>query len=126
MPISQNLDREAGIFRIEYEGELSIEEQLVHLEGLLSSGLLPTPLRVLGDRRRVTNIGAPDNARAAVEGLLQHKEFMQGGRFALLVDRPASFGMARMFQALADNLPLEVGVFYELAEAEEWLLRPAP
>jgi hypothetical protein len=43
-------------------------------------------------------------------------------RIATVVPEPAAFGMARMFQAYSDDLPLELRAFYDYDEAERWLL----
>jgi hypothetical protein len=64
----------------------------------------------------------PDELRASAEYLrvLVHTNG-QRGPFAIVVDRPVLFGMARMYTALADEVELAAEVFDEIAQAEAWL-----
>jgi hypothetical protein len=43
------------------------------------------------------------------------------GATAIVAKQPAVFGLSRMYATLAESAGLQVGVFYDLAEAEEWL-----
>ena len=40
---------------------------------------------------------------------------------ALLVSKPVDYGLLRMYQIIAENLPLEVEVFKNKAAALEWI-----
>jgi hypothetical protein len=42
-------------------------------------------------------------------------------RIALIVDADVQFGLSRMFQMLAERFPTEVAIFYNRAEAEQWI-----
>lgn len=60
-----------------------------------------------------------------MRGLIEKAQFAEGLssrlRLAIVSDTPLGFGLGRMYGALADAAPWEVMIFYELAEAEEWL-----
>jgi hypothetical protein len=43
------------------------------------------------------------------------------GPVAVVATDPALFGMARVYAALSDMAAGEIGVFYEIARAEQWL-----
>ena len=46
---------------------------------------------------------------------------------AIVVARPADFGISRMYQSLTEaTLPISVQVFTQLDEAYAWLGRPMP
>ena len=45
-------------------------------------------------------------------------------RWVGVVDKPAPYGMGRMFEAMVSDLPIETAVFDDLAQAEAWLARP--
>ena len=49
-------------------------------------------------------------------------ERMSGGKTAILVGSEADFGMGRMYQQLASNMPREIRVFTARDEALHWLL----
>jgi hypothetical protein len=40
---------------------------------------------------------------------------------ALVADTEAVYGIARMYEALVDLVPIEVGVFREIEQAQAWL-----
>jgi hypothetical protein len=43
------------------------------------------------------------------------------GMVAIVAKEPVVFGLSRTYATLAESAGLQVGVFYGLAEAEEWL-----
>ncbi|MCG8591676.1 MAG: hypothetical protein MJE66_20450 [Proteobacteria bacterium] len=49
-----------------------------------------------------------------------------GGRSAFLVSEPADYGVARMVQMLAEELPRSYGVYTDREAAIEWLSEPEP
>ena len=42
-------------------------------------------------------------------------------RIAILVEAEVQYGLSRMFQMLVEGFPTEVAIFYNLAEAEQWV-----
>ena len=42
-------------------------------------------------------------------------------RIAILVEAEVQFGLSRMFQMLVEGFPTEVAIFYDPAEAEQWI-----
>ena len=56
--------------------------------------------------------------------MVDGSELWTGGRTAILVARDLDFGIARMFQALAEQVDVEYQVFRDEADAIEWLLSP--
>ncbi len=42
-------------------------------------------------------------------------------RIAILVEAEVQFGLSRMFQMLVEGFPTEVAIFYNSAEAEQWV-----
>ena len=49
---------------------------------------------------------------------------MEGGKTAILVSNAADFGMGRMYEQIASNMPRSLRVFYSRAEAMAWLTEP--
>lgn len=50
-----------------------------------------------------------------------HIGFRWNPRIAILVEAEVQFGLSRMFQMLVEGFPTEVAIFYNLAEAEQWI-----
>jgi hypothetical protein len=42
-------------------------------------------------------------------------------RIAIVVEAEVQFGLSRMFQMLVEGFPTEVAIFYDPAEAEQWI-----
>ena len=42
-------------------------------------------------------------------------------RIAILVEAEVQFGLSRMFQMLVEGFPTEVAIFYNRADAEQWI-----
>jgi 2-hydroxychromene-2-carboxylate isomerase len=73
------------------------------------------------DGRGATTDVTPDQVRALVartDALLRKGRF---GALAIVTDSDFAFGMARMYQILAEPLPVQIGVFRTLGEATAWL-----
>lgn len=65
-----------------------------------------------------------------IRSMAETTVFDRGARRALVVGKPVLFGLARMFQILAEGRGGEIEIFTDRAEAEAWLDRgfdgPAP
>jgi len=46
---------------------------------------------------------------------------MAGGKLAIIADRDAAYGMARMYQSLRDDGPDRIRVFRDEADAWSWI-----
>jgi hypothetical protein len=68
----------------------------------------------------VTRTGA--EVRTVAAGTKRFNEFMRGGRLAVVATQQASFGLARMYEALIEARSLEVRVFRDYDEARSWAL----
>jgi 2-hydroxychromene-2-carboxylate isomerase len=73
------------------------------------------------DGRGATTDVTPDQVRALVartDALVRKGRF---GALAIVTDSDFAFGMARMYQILAELPPVQIGVFRTLDEATAWL-----
>ena len=122
MGISLRVDPDSGIVYITTSGSPSVDEQRDLWRQI---GRLPgirQPLRVLDDRRGLETFAETSDVRAARDFAAKISEWVRDTRIATVVPEAAAFGMARMFQAYSDDLPLELRAFYDYDEAERWLL----
>ena len=74
-----------------------------------------------GNRRGLTRLLIGE----MVHYLHDHQARIRGARWAVVVDEPAAYGMARACQSLAGGLPLDMAVFQgdTLEKAERWVRR---
>ena len=120
MPLTYTINAETGLVTLRYDGSVDFEEWTNQMHALLADPKYQTGSGLLVDRRLA---GAPSAAfvRRLVGFLRDHSEELSGARVAMLVAEPASYGMARMLQAFAAELPMQIEVFREMDEAEKWL-----
>jgi hypothetical protein len=121
VPISYQIDRTAALIRTRCYGHLTLHEVLGHFRDLRQESALPKRLDVFLDLHEVTSRPTAEEIRIASKepGALQGT--VTFGCCAIVVDRDALFGMARMWGILAEGSFVSVNVFRSTTEAEAWL-----
>lgn len=121
MPISYQIDRTAVLIRTRCYGHVTLDEVLGHFRDLRQESALPKRLDVFLDLHEVTSLPTAEEIRIASKepGALQGT--VTFGWCAIVVDRDALFGMARMWGILAERSFAAVNVFRSTTEAEAWL-----
>lgn len=121
MPISYQIDRTAALIRTRCYGHVTLHEVLGHFRDLRQESALPKRLDVFLDMHEVTSRPTAEEIRIASKepGALQGT--VTFGCCAIVVDRDALFGMARMWGILAEGSFVSVNVFRSTTEAEAWL-----
>ena len=119
--LSYHIDRRAGIVTVTGP-EPSYLEYEVHLRSLLSDPRYQRGFGILRDRRDLP-APRPDSLRQLV-GALRGLEDIPSGRIALLVPpgEPSYYRMTRLYQVLRPGVALEVGLFFDLHAARQWLV----
>ncbi len=125
MAVSTRIDEERGLAIQEIRGDLSTDEILkAQHELYVELGFDPSN-PCLWDATQ-------GNVASAMSGLEMQSaatrgsdlwDRMAGGRTAILVASEADYGMGRMYEQLAADMPRELGVFRDRDEALAWLLR---
>jgi len=123
MPISCQIDEQKDLLRARAAGDVTWEEvhpQLQQLEVVL---MRRAPLDVLLDLTDCTSL--PD--RSQLENLAADIHRLGGRtrfhRCTIVATQPALFGMARMFEILAEDQFAATRVFRTVAEGEAWLMQ---
>ena len=80
---------------------------------------------VLSDHREIGEPATREQLEQLVGHLTVLRRYFQGARWAVIVARPASYGMMRMLQVLAERVPVTVRIFVDAARAERWALGAA-
>jgi hypothetical protein len=75
----------------------------------------------LTDRRLAEEAPTADYLRRAVSFLDVHRTALGQCRWALVVNGPAAYGMGRMAEALCIDTTVEMRVFIDMVEAQNWL-----
>ncbi len=121
MPIAMRIDGAGRRVNTRAEGLVTYAELSEHLDERERHG--PTDVPELFDATGATTDLSGDQVRALVrrvDALLRRKG---AGPRAIVADNDVCFGMARMYQLLAEPEGIAVGVFRTVAAAERWLDR---
>ena len=119
MPISYRIDRPVRLIRSTVEGDFTAAEMLACVsEAVHEAG--ERGYQIVSDHRLIGEPATRDQVELLVEHLTDLRRFVRDARWAVVVSKPASFGMMRMFAVLAERVPLTVRVFTDAEEAEQW------
>ena len=93
-------------------------EILAHVRALIADPRFARNFHQLLDLRDVTNV---QFTASTVRELARLNPFGAGARRAVVVTNDVVFGMARMYQILADESPDELQIFRKMDDALQWL-----
>ena len=120
MPFTYVFDAAANIVRTTAHGLVRFEDLAGHLQALMASDVARVP-QLIDARHAQHDLPAAD-IRRLVELVTQLRAaYGFSRRTALVVSTPMDFGMARMYEALAQKVDPDFSVFRDLGEAEAWL-----
>jgi hypothetical protein len=121
-PIDYTIHTSSRVVAITSHEDPSIEEWIAVLEAVLADPKFEPGFVFLSDRRAVTAPASTSFIEQAAAYLSERPAVFGGSRWAILVDTPGSYGMARMGQAIVnDQSSLEVRIFRDPADALMWL-----
>lgn len=119
MPISYRIDRPARLIRSTVEGTWTAAEMLSCVGTAVHEAGEPG-FNIISDHRLIGEPATREQVELLVDHLTDLRRYVRDARWAVIVAKPASFGMMRMFSVLAERVPLTVRVFMDAAEAEAW------
>ncbi len=120
MPVTYEIDVARGRIYTTCAGNVTLPQVMAHFEALERDAARPRQLDVLLDLTGVTTLPEGPQLRAAADrvGLVEHLVF---GACAIVADREALFGVARIFEVYARGHFSAIRTFRQRTEAEEWL-----
>lgn len=119
MPLRYSIDSQRGRIRIVAEGAL-VPKDYQEFFDRFSTGGVEGVLDCLSDYRAVELSASPDDMQAIARILGANADSFRG-RNAVVVSDKASYGMARMFNALVEPVGLVVRIFERIEDAEAYL-----
>jgi len=122
MPIRVSVDETRGLVEMAVAGELTKSELVKTMDRYFREPYSTLPLGLF-DLSDVTFMDiSGDSVRDAARRAAQHVDSrLEGGKLAIVAPRDVLFGMARMYEILRADSPVEVQVFRGRDEAESWL-----
>lgn len=120
-PLSYDLDAALGRLHVRCSGPLTLDEVLAFFRALEREEILPRRLDVLADVRATESLPDTEDVRIAALEIRQLALGARWGACAVVADRDAAYGVARMFLMLADRVFGATSVFRDVDSAELWL-----
>ena len=121
MPFTYNIDRQRPWLEIRISGEISIEEIIQGLRGMLADPDYSDDISGLVDVRQMTNVLNVNELRGLADLQLTRPGPAWRSRRAVVVASPAHYSTARVFMIFAEPGPVQYSVFYTLESAMAWL-----
>ncbi len=124
MPISYRWDAAKRFLRTTVRGHVTDVDLTEHLACIVNDPAIAAPIHELVD---LTEAERLDFSAARLQQLaaatVSHGERFRGMRTAVVAPTDVGFGIARMYELLADSLgsPITVAVFRTVEQAEAWL-----
>jgi hypothetical protein len=120
---SITIDREQGLILGSAHGVASAEDFQSYITDLLKPPCSEVNYSVLTDLRDVDmRTMSADDVRNVAELVRQRRTEVLMIKHALVVSEPLSFGFARMYQTLNEEVdPQDLRIFYDVDEAREWV-----
>lgn len=116
-----------GLIHGSLRGTASLEGIFGYITDLLKPPCVDVDYPVLSDLRDLDmRFVSADDVRKLVEHVALNRLSIAPIRHAILVSQPVSFGLARMYELLAQETdPQQIGVFYDADKAHAWLAERA-
>lgn len=122
MSIEAKVDERRGLVEIVIAGEVNESELSAAFDRYFSESWSALPLGLLDLRDLVaTDMSAPLIREVARRVGNDVDPRLDSGKFAIIAARDYLFGMARMYEILRSDSPVEVRVFRDRPEALQWL-----
>jgi hypothetical protein len=127
MSVQIAIDERGGFMRVTLTGALGFEAYVESFEALVSHASYRPGVNALWDFREAPLAGLPtETLRRIIRFSAERRELRRGARVAIVVSSDADFGVARIFEAVAADLPIQFQVFRDIGEAEVWVGGPHP
>lgn len=123
MEYSIDMDRTRGLITVSARGDATAADFQSYIADLLKPPCSEVDFNVLSDLRNV-NMGtlSGDDVRDIARLVATRRSEVLTIKHAIVVGGPLSFGLARMYQTLSDDVdPQDLRIFYDIDEARRWL-----
>jgi hypothetical protein len=123
MSVIYTIDKTERVVYLTTVGEPSFDEWRDTLLSIFSHASFETGFNFISDRRQAT-VPGPEFVEQEIAFVREHEREFGRCRWAAVVPDPATDEAARAVTSRAHMADIEVGFFYNLAEARRWVFRP--
>ena len=121
MAFSYEIDPDRRLVIVRPESRPSISDWEDVLDRVAADPGFERGFGLMSDRRHLHVEPDASYVRATIDAVASRRASFGATRFAILTSHLATYGMARMAEALAENRGIEWRVFMEPDEASRWL-----
>ena len=111
---------EEDILKYSATGEYPSQELYEMIEESFHDSRFANGIKILIDVTKSIKSITSENARTFANYLKSKNEFL-GSKIAITVSKTANYGLGRMVSAFAEDIDLQVSVFYNPDAAKKWL-----
>jgi hypothetical protein len=128
MPLTYRIDIDAQMLLIHGEGVITQPERIQTILGWIKDPAFRPGLDAFCDFSAAQSTPKLSELREIVAIIGEHAPAIGHSKLAILTSKPITFGVARVFEALAqiEETPLKVRVFFNRDKAWAWLRPHAP
>ena len=121
MPTSYRIDKDAGVVYRTMSGVVTTDELLESYVTMLGHPDFRSGMKALTDMRELKPTAFRADVIRVAEFVRKHQDKIGDLRMAIVVSTDASYGMVRELEAELEGAPVELSLFRDIGEAEEWL-----
>jgi hypothetical protein len=122
MPLRIKVDPQANLITVTGIGRLTYHDIKSSFEERLSHPQYKPGIDILYDLRAASiDITLQEIKQAMILFKNRQAERGAGFRFAIVTSTVGTYGISHLYQAYAEELPEEIRVFRDIAEAKQWL-----
>ena len=124
MPIDVCIDTGRNLITRTGRDLVTVDECIQTVEYVLTHPDYQPGMKSLSDMRDVSHQLTADDVRRIAQVVAGTREEPLSTRAAIVVSKTVSYGLSRMLQIHleGEGLPLALSVFYDMDEAERWLV----
>ncbi|MFC1609387.1 hypothetical protein ACFL6C_00375 [Myxococcota bacterium] len=121
MPITYEIDRNAGMVRLSAREDLSLEDDTTRIQQVLIDPDFEAGMPVLVDCRKNRPFADGDYVWGLTDAFVRAGAGEAFGKIAIVVSKQVSVGLANMFCTLVGGDQSRMRVFEDVSEACDWL-----
>jgi hypothetical protein len=121
MPVDFKIDTERRLIVATVFDEISDTDIIETLNSSISDPDFEPGFNVLSDHTRITRPITTEQVKLMVGHMESLSDRLAGARWAIVTNSPASYGMMRMLSVYAERVPVELQIFRDTDEANQWL-----
>jgi hypothetical protein len=122
MPLKFEIDPQANLITVTGTGRLTYHDFKAGFEERLGHPQYKPGMDILYDLQAASiDITLQEIKQGTAFFKNRQQERGAGFRFAIVVSTVGTYGISHLYQAYAEELPEEIRVFRDMAEAKQWL-----